>query len=136
MFVVDVTENKNHLTFFIDTIEGRVDIDQCAKMNRSLHKHFEENEWVANYIIDVSSPGMGNPLKHPLQYKKRVGKPLIVKTSDGNRIEGILQEYNETDLKIKETIQKSKKNPEEIKEHILALNQIKKSIIPIKISKK
>jgi ribosome maturation factor RimP len=53
------------------------------------------------YRLEVSSPGLGRPLKLPQQYVKNIGRKLDVthKTSDGDaKMEGILQAASATTI--------------------------------------
>lgn len=87
LFLVDITVGANYkIQVYIDTIPF-INIAQCAKVSRHLEAFLDEDESVPEkYTIDVSSPGMSNPLKVPMQYKKRVGSILKVVRLDGTEL--------------------------------------------------
>jgi len=63
---------------FIDGDEG-LTIDQCASVGRSLSSSIElESIFKNGFKLDVSSPGLGQPLRLPRQYKRHVGRTLEV----------------------------------------------------------
>ena len=63
---------------FIDGDDG-VNIDQCASVSRSLFASIElESIFKNGFKLDVSSPGLGQPLRLPRQYKRHVGRTLEV----------------------------------------------------------
>ena len=63
---------------FIDGDEG-VTIDQCVSVSRSLFASIElESIFENGFKLDVSSPGLGEPLRLPRQYKRHVGRTLEV----------------------------------------------------------
>lgn len=63
---------------FIDGDEG-VTIDQCASVSRSLLSFIElESVFKNGFKLDVSSPGLGQPLRLPRQYRRHVGRTLEV----------------------------------------------------------
>ncbi len=98
-FVVDVKVlTGNRIFVFIDGDEG-VSIDDCIKLS----KHIESslNRDVEDFSIDVSSAGLTSPLKILRQYKRFLGKPIEIITSDGQKQKGVLVEYSEENIKIK-----------------------------------
>ncbi|MFV1980899.1 MAG: ribosome maturation factor RimP [Rhodothermia bacterium] len=63
---------------FVDGDEG-INIDQCASISRSLFASIElESIFENGFKLDVSSPGLGQPLRLPRQYKRHVGRTLEV----------------------------------------------------------
>jgi ribosome maturation factor RimP len=98
-FVVDVKVlTGNRIFVFIDGDEG-VSIDDCIKLS----KHIESslNRDVEDFSLDVSSAGLTSPLKILRQYKRFLGKPIEIITSDGQKQKGVLVEYSEENIKIK-----------------------------------
>ena len=73
-FLVDVVEKKNdRIEVYIES-DATLTIDTCKKVSRYLEKQIEEHKWLGEkYTLDVSSPGVDNPLKLVRQYKKNVG---------------------------------------------------------------
>ena len=83
--------NKNKVTVFVESDE-RLTIDMCRIISRYLEKKIEEGKWLPEkYTLDVSSPGVDNPLRLHRQYVKNVGRNALVHCEDGTRVEGQLQ---------------------------------------------
>src|SRR4051812_19460781 len=103
LFLVDVKfPMGRQIEVYIDSDTG-VQISECATISRLLEKNLDESGLVPeNYILEVSSPGMTNPLKLPRQYKRRIGRVLEVVLNDGTSLEGELVEVNEDKIKLRE----------------------------------
>ena len=69
----------NNIKVFLDSDIG-VNIDKCARLNRAMYKVIEEEAWYpeGNFSLEVSSPGVDEPLRLPRQYKKNVGRNVEV----------------------------------------------------------
>ncbi len=138
LFLVDIKINMGkRVEVFIDSDEG-VHIDECALVSRHLEKYLDESGLLpANYILEVSSPGMSNPLKVARQYKRRVGSTLEVIKTNGERIEAQLVEVNEQGIKLKEVIEEKKKkkypakaaNEVSPKEYSINFSDIKRAML-------
>ena len=138
MFLVDIHFSMGrHLEVFIDSDAG-VKISDCAEISRLIEKNLDGSGLVPdNYILDVSSPGMDNPLKVPRQYKKRIGRQLHVVLKDGKTLEGILAEAHDDRIILREEAAKPKKKkgktedliPEANKEHTITYDLIKKAVL-------
>jgi ribosome maturation factor RimP len=84
LFPVDVLIGTNfRIQVFLDAIPS-ISISQCVTISRFLEAYLDQDPSVPeNYNLEVSSPGMTNPLKVPMQYKKAVGRTLKVTTIEG-----------------------------------------------------
>ena len=72
-----------------------VNIDDCAKLSRELSKALDDASiFDASYMLEVSTPGLDQPLKLKRQYRKNIGRKLRVQRPD-NSIEGKLLEVFE-----------------------------------------
>jgi ribosome maturation factor RimP len=88
IFIVEVKIRPgNNISVFADADNG-ITIDRCTKMNRALYKYLEENEMFTNndFAIEVSSPGVEEPLLLLRQYKKNVGRTVEVVTVTDDEI--------------------------------------------------
>lgn len=100
-FIVDVVVSSRNgpqkVMVIVDGDNG-ITIDDCANISRELSKVLDElpllNE---HYMLEVSTPGLDQPLKLKRQYKKNIGRKLRVKLLD-KTVEGKLLEA--TDEKI------------------------------------
>lgn len=110
---VKVLLNGKKIEVYLDSDAG-IGIDQCAVISRQLEKNLDESGLVPeNYVLEVSSPGITNPLKVPRQYKKRIGSKLEVWTVDGNLVEGELKAATNEGIELEKTIKPVKKKKNE-----------------------
>lgn len=127
-FLVDVKQSATKYQVFIDS-DDKLSIGKCASISRMLEAILEEENLVPEqYTLEVSSPGMTNPLKHIRQYKKRLGRELDIWMEDNTHYRGELLEVHEESIKIKKTTKKKKKiiSVEEIN---LSLSDVKKAML-------
>jgi ribosome maturation factor RimP len=130
-FLVDLKiKPTNNIKLFLDGDQG-ITIEKCISINRALYKHLEESGLFPNddFSLEVSSPGLDEPLKLLRQYQKNKGRLVEILLKDGRKIEGKLLEVNETDLVVEETKGKNKKK--EILQHQFLLNDIKSTKLQI-----
>jgi ribosome maturation factor RimP len=130
LFLVEIkVKPTNNIKIFLDGDSG-VTIEAVSKINRALYKYIEENELFPNgdFSLEVSSPGVDEPLKFLRQYKKNIGRKVEVTLNEGEQpVEGTLKEATETEITIEEVIGKKK----EIKETVIPFNNIKKTVVQI-----
>ncbi|MDB5284290.1 MAG: Ribosome maturation factor rimP [Bacteroidota bacterium] len=138
LFLVDVKFSMGRkLEVYVDSDEG-IHIDDCATISRFLEKHLDGSGIVPdNYILEVSSPGMDNPLRIPRQYKRRIGRILEVVKNDGTNIEAQLVEVGPENILLREVkpeVKKKKKPAEEqpAKEFVVRYDEIKKAVLQFK----
>ena len=114
----------NNIKVFLDADNG-ITIDKCIKVNRALYKQIEESELFPNgdFSLEVSSPGVDEPLKLHRQYNKNIGRTVEVSLNDGNRKEGKLTAVNEEDFVIEEKEGQGKKTG--IKTTNILFNQVR-----------
>jgi ribosome maturation factor RimP len=101
---------------YLDSDSG-LTIKQCAAVSRFLELHLETEKLVPDsYKLEVSSPGVGQPLKLHRQYLKNIGRMVEVTVDDGNVHTGKLEAVSEADITItweekdKETKKKAVRN--------------------------
>lgn len=111
LFLVEIRiKPVNNIKVFIDGDQG-VSIDKCVSVNRKMYKQIEEQELYAdgNFSLEVSSPGLDEPLKLKRQYNKNVNRNVEVTLIDGTKTEGTLKEVAEEHIMVEETRGKNKK---------------------------
>jgi ribosome maturation factor RimP len=91
LFLVEVKMLPNNkLIIHVDGDEG-INIQDCAAISRHVGFHLEEENTIDKaYNLEVSSPGVGEPLKLKRQYDKNVGREVGIKLSNGEVKEGKL----------------------------------------------
>jgi ribosome maturation factor RimP len=88
-FWVQGNIKEKKIEVFIDGDQG-VGFDICKKLSRHLEALFDESlVFGESYTLEVSSPGVGSPLKLPRQYSNNVGRTLEIRKGD-QRIKGII----------------------------------------------
>jgi len=100
----------NNVKVYIDGDNG-VTIEKCVFFNRQLYKMIEEAGMYpeGEFSLEVSSPGVGEPLKMHRQYVKNTGRDVEVVFTDGAKKEGKLVQVAEADIILEHTEGKGKK---------------------------
>ena len=130
-FLVEVKINPtNNIKVFLDADTG-VSIDKCVKYNRALYKLVEESGIFpdGNFSLEVSSPGLDEPLKLIRQYIKNTGRNVEVLLQDGSKVEGKIIAVTEAAIQVEEVKGKNKK--QEVLEHTIRIDNIKTTKIQI-----
>lgn len=111
VFLVEVrVKPTNNFKVFLDADSG-LSIEKCIKINRALYKQMEEKAMYPNgdFSLEVSSPGIGEPLKLVRQYHKNLGRSVEVLLNDGTKQEGKLTAVTDTDITLEQLTGKGKK---------------------------
>lgn len=111
IFLVSIKiKPTNNFKIYLDA-DGGLGIEKCIKINRALYKQIEEMGMFpdGDFSLEVSSPGIDEPLKLVRQYKKNVTRHVEVITNDDTTKEGILTEVTESTITIQQTEGKGKK---------------------------
>ena len=65
-----------YLRSYIDK-PGGISIDDCETVSRALEKALDEEDFIAEaYVLEVSSPGLGRPLKKEKDYIRNEGREI------------------------------------------------------------
>lgn len=129
LFLIDVKVNPtNNIKVYMDGDNG-ITIDACIKLNRALYKAIEEEGMFpeGDFSLEVSSPGVDEPLKQMRQYHKNVGRTVEVTKNDGVKDLGILKQVTEFGLILEKTLGKKK----EVIVSEIPFADIKKTIVQI-----
>ena len=131
-FLVEIrVKPVNNFKIFIDADEG-INLSGLIEYNRKLYRQIEESGMFpdGNFSLEVSSPGLDEPLKLKRQYKKNVGRFVEVTLLDGTKKEGKLLEASEDGILIEWEEGKGKKK--ETKQETILFEQVKTTKIQIK----
>ena len=96
-----VKEGSNYyLRAYIDKPQG-ITVDDCEVVSRAFSEKLDEEDFIEEaYIMEVSSPGLGRPLKKEKDYKRSMGKELEIRTYRAINREkefyGVLTAYDES----------------------------------------
>ena len=100
-----VKEGGNYfLRAYIDK-EGGITINDCETVSRRLSDLLDEADFIPDsYILEVSSPGLGRPLKKEKDYARSLGEEVEIRTYRAidrqKEFEGILKSYDENTVTI------------------------------------
>jgi len=119
------TDSFRVLEIFVDNIEG-ITTEICSQVSREIESFIDEAGLIkGKYRLDVSSPGVGKPLKYVEQFPKHVGRSfklqLIFEGDNIEVIEGKLRAINGDELVFEV----------EGKERIINFNNIKQAKVQI-----
>jgi ribosome maturation factor RimP len=131
-FLVEVKIRPgNNIKIFVDADRG-MSIDKLAHYNRSLYRQIEESGLFPNndFSLEISSPGLDEPLKLRRQYLKNIGRYVEIILKSGIKIEGKLIDATDGEIIIEE--EKGNKKKKEIIQHSLSYDDIKTTKIQIK----
>jgi ribosome maturation factor RimP len=118
---------------WVDGDKG-VSIDDCAEISRMLGARIEEEGIIDSaYLLEVSSPGIDQPLKLKRQYIKNKGRMLSVTLHDLQVKKGKLEEVKENSIiLLEEKSGKEKQNKKTVIEPVeISFTDIKKSNVLI-----
>lgn len=112
LFIVDIKATSgaktNKISILLDSDQG-ISIDECAKISRKLGEQIELEGLIESaYTLEVSSPGLDEPLKLERQYRKNIGRDLQVMLLDNSLKKGKLQEVNVNSITLTITDKKKK----------------------------
>lgn len=108
--LVDVEYVKEGGTWYLRTYidkEGGISIDDCEKVSRRLSDILDEKDYIDDtYIMEVSSPGLGRPLKKEKDFKRSLGKEVDIRTyrmiDKQKEFTGILKDYDKDTVTIEQ----------------------------------
>lgn len=129
MFIVNMKiKPTNNVKIFLDADEG-LSIAKSASINRRLRAMIEETGILPedDYSLEVSSPGVDEPLVSPRQYNKNIGRTVLVTLADDTEHTGKLISMDEEKLVLEVTAGKKK----EITTVEIPLANIKTTVVQI-----
>ena len=131
-FLVNISITPgNNIKVFIDADQG-ISIDELAQFNRSLYKQIEEMNLFpnGNFSLEVSSPGLDEPLRLHRQYLKNIGRNVEVIRKDGIKTEGKLLSATENEIVVEE--ERGNKKNKELINRTIPITEIKTTRVQVK----
>jgi ribosome maturation factor RimP len=99
-FLVEVKVKGRKIEVFVDSDEG-INLQKCQRLSRWIEATLDENKMFGEeYTLEVSSPGVGTPLKLQRQYPKNIGKIIEVKYGDDDQVRGILTKVGPESIEV------------------------------------
>ena len=111
LFLVEIRiKPTNNVKVYIDGDQG-VSVERLVHYNRKMARQLEEEAIFpdGDFSLELSSPGLDEPLKMHRQYVKNVGRPVEVVLLDGAKLEGVLKSVEEEAIELEMTTGKGKK---------------------------
>ena len=93
-----------YLRAYIDK-PGGINVDDCEVVSRRLSDILDEKDYIEEaYILEVSSPGLGRPLKKEKDFKRSLGEEVDVRTyrmiEKQKEFTGLLKDYYDATVTI------------------------------------
>jgi ribosome maturation factor RimP len=132
VFLVNIRiKPTNNVKVFVDADAG-ISIEKLVQYNRGLYKDIDESGFFpdGNFSLEVSSPGLDEPLKLHRQYFKNLGRNVEVIQIDGIKTAGKLLGITETEITVEEEKGKGKKR--ELVTHVIQFDTIKTTKVQTK----
>ena len=87
-----------YLRAYIDK-PGGITVDDCEVVSRALSDLLDKHDFIEDaYVLEVSSPGLGRPLKKDKDFARSIGEAVDVRTfraiSHQKEFTGILRDYD------------------------------------------
>jgi ribosome maturation factor RimP len=93
VLAVELT-SPERFTVFVDHAEG-VDHALCERVTNVLREYLRE------YSVDVSSPGVERPLRNQAHFRSVVGRGVAIRTRERNRVRGQVVSAGERSVTVK-----------------------------------
>ncbi len=126
----------NNIKIVIDG-DRPINIDDCKNVNRTIEQNLEDLDIDAS--VQVTSPGVDEPLKVKRQYFKNIGRKLSVKTESQTykaNLDSVTDEGVSLKWKSREKKSNGKGKVTVNKNITIAFDEIKQAIVMINFNKK
>ncbi|MCI8852737.1 MAG: ribosome maturation factor RimP [Lachnospiraceae bacterium] len=95
-----------YLRAYIDK-PGGITVDDCEIVNRALSDLLDEEDFIEeSYILEVSSPGLGRPLKKEKDFQRSLGEEVEIRTyqpvEKQKEFTGILKDFDRETVTIEQ----------------------------------
>jgi len=106
--LVDVEYVKEGGTWYLRVYmdkPGGITVDDCEIVNRALSDLLDREDFIEeSYILEVSSPGLGRPLKKEKDFERSLGEEVEIRTyrivNKQKELRGILKAYDKETVTI------------------------------------
>ena len=128
-FLVDLKVSAdNNIQVEIDSMHS-VDIDFCVELTRAIEEAFPRDD--EDYELEVGSAGLTSPFKVKKQWEKNLGNPIVVLTTDGKKLRGVLAKVGDDVFTLRTAVKKKtegSKRPVEVQEDTeIPYSQVKRA---------
>ncbi len=129
MFIVSIkVKPVNNIKVFIDADSG-FSIERSVSIHRRLYHILEEGGMFpsGDFSLEVSSPGVDEPLTQLRQYNKNVGRKITITDREDKDTTGMLTEVSETEI----TLEVKKAKEKTVVPVVMPFENIKKAVVQI-----
>ncbi len=106
--LVDVEFVKEGSSFYLRSYidkPGGINVDDCETVSRALEAKLDEEDFISEaYVLEVSSPGLGRPLKKEKDFIRNEGKEIELRLYQSfeheKEFRGILKSWTKDDVSI------------------------------------
>ncbi len=89
------------ITVVLDGDQG-IAIDDCANLSRALSDFIHETALLEDYNLEVTTPGIDQPLKLLRQFQKHIGRTLKIELMENEVVRGKLLQIENNEVIIEE----------------------------------
>ena len=112
---IKTAQNRKIIAVYLDSEHG-ISIDQCKDFSRKIGDKIEADNMIdGEYILEVSSPGIERPIKEDWQFRKNIGRDILLNYTSSDKTvkecKGTIENMVEDKLHLK--IKGKKKNEPE-----------------------
>jgi len=131
-YIVEVRISASKkIEVFLDRDEG-ISFEICRKVSRYIEERIDTSlEFGEKYTLEVSSPGIGSPLKLLKQYYKNIGRKVFIKMMDSSVVKGVMKEVNDEYVILEVTEGKKNSKKKTITEKKIEMNNIMETKIAV-----
>ena len=130
IFIVGIkVKPVNNIKVYLDADSG-FSIEKCSSINRKLYPLIDAAHMFpeGDFSLEVSSPGVDEPLVQMRQYKKNIGRKVTVTDNEGVEKTGMLKEVTDDHITLEI---KPAKHKEALIVTQIPFSNIKKTIVQI-----
>ena len=120
-FIVDLDITPSNQILVTLDGENGITIDHCVQINRVVEGNLDREE--DDFELQVSSAGLGQPLKVFRQFEKNLDQEMEVVLVNGEKLEGILKSVDQDGFEL-ETTKREKVEGHKKKQLITRLHRI------------
>lgn len=117
-----------NIKLYLDA-DSSLTVAKSIQINRALRAAIEAEGMFpeGDFSLEVSSPGVGEPLTSNRQYRKNVGRLLEIEKTDGTLVTGFLRDVNEEALTL--DVKGTKKVPPH--EAVISFSDVKTATVQV-----
>jgi len=112
VYLVDMSiDAKNNIKIILDS-DKAVSLSDCITISRAIENNLSRED--EDFSLEVTSAGLGQPLKQERQYRKCIGKEIEVLGKDGKKYFGTLMSLNNDSIQLLKSVDEKKGKSREV----------------------